>query len=176
MKTDQTRPEDFRDKKKNVDYLNIKGWGVDADPRNDPAYPMKKRTDQDQEGYKWERPPLQPENTEILRSVERPNITATFGTSSPPSGLSGWIRRIAYKYSESSFGRWVPLLVADRVDSVEGIIGDISRGHIPNLIAERGWHAEWKYNRESVMQKLVIGAAVTGFLLTFFLVRKRASR
>jgi hypothetical protein len=26
------------------DYSHIKGWGVDADPKNDPTYPMKHRT------------------------------------------------------------------------------------------------------------------------------------
>jgi hypothetical protein len=176
MLTDRTQPGEFRNKKKNLDYLNIKGWGVDADPTNDPVYPMKKRTDEDQEGYTWERPPLQTENTEVLRSVERPNMTATFGTSSPPKGLSGWIRRLAYQYSESSFGRWVPLLIADRVDSVEGVVSDIVKGHELNLLSQRGWEAEWKYNREGVMKKLVIGAAVTGFLMAFFLTRKNASR
>jgi hypothetical protein len=137
---------------------------------------MKKRTDEDQEGYKWKRPPLQPENMEILKSVERPNITATFGTSTPPSGVSGWIRRLAYKYSESSFARWLPLIIADRIDSMEGVVSDIAKGHDLNLLSQRGWQAEWKYNRESVMTKLIVGAAVTGFLLTFFVVRKKASR
>ncbi len=39
-----------------VDPTQIKGWGVDADPKNDPTYPMKRRTDAEQKGYAWERP------------------------------------------------------------------------------------------------------------------------
>jgi hypothetical protein len=174
MITDQTNPGEFQEKKK-VDHSDIPGWGIDADPKNDPVYPMKKRTNEDQEGYKWERPPLQPETVEVLRSVERPNMTAVFGTSTPPSGLSGIIRRWAYKYSESSFGRWLPLFMADRVDVVEGIVSDISKGRMPGLISERGWKSEWEYNRTSLITKMAIGAAVTGFLVSYFISRKKAS-
>lgn len=70
---------------------------MDADPKNDPTYPMKNRTDEEIDGYTWERPPQQPVNIEVLRSVERPNIPAVFGTAVPPKGLSGMIRRMAFK-------------------------------------------------------------------------------
>ncbi len=74
---------------------------------------MKKRNNEEQKGYTWERPPQQPIDVEILRSVERPFVTSVFGTSTPPAGLSGKIRRFAFKYSESSYGRWLPLVLAD---------------------------------------------------------------
>jgi hypothetical protein len=102
------------------DPSQIKGWGVDADPRNDPTYPMKHRNDGEHAGYSWERPPQQPITTEILHSIERPDVTSVFGTSTPPSGLSGSIRRFAFRYSESSYGHWLPLMLADRVSVVEG--------------------------------------------------------
>lgn len=63
---------------------------------------MKHRTDEEHKGYNWNRPPQQPINVEELHSNERPNVTAVFGTSVPPSGLSGMIRRIAFKYGEGS--------------------------------------------------------------------------
>lgn len=147
--------------KKVTDYKNIKDWGIDADPKNDPTYPMKHRTNEEHMGYNWERPPQQPINIEVLHSNERPNITAVFGTSVPPSGLSGMIRRLAFKYGESSYGHWLPLLLADRVNVVEGIIDDLKRGHIPNIFAERGWKAEWKYNRKGMTQKFIAGAVLT---------------
>ncbi len=50
---------------------------------------------------------MQPVNVEVLHSNERPHLTAVFGTSSPPSGLSGSIRRFAFRYSESSYGHWL---------------------------------------------------------------------
>lgn len=143
------------------DFSHIKGWGIDADPKNDPTYPMKRRTDAEQQGYSWQRPTQQPVNIEVLHSIERPNVSAVFGTSTPPSGLSGMIRRFAFKYSESSYGHWLPLLLADRVNVVEGVLEDLSKGHVPNIFAEKGWNAEWKHNPEGLVQKVAIGVLVT---------------
>jgi len=150
----------------NTDYKNINGWGMDADPRNDPTYPMRKRAQEEEKGYTWERPQQQPENIEILHSNERPNISAVFGTSTPPSGLSGHIRRLAFKYSEGSFAHWIPLILADRVNVFEGIIDDLKHGYIPNFFAERGWNAELKYNKENFMKKVVVGVILTSALMT----------
>src|SRR5690349_1030352 len=72
---------------------NIPGWGMDADPENDPAYPMKHTNGADHERLNYEKAPQQPQDMEILHSVERPGITRVFGTSTPPSGLSGAVRR-----------------------------------------------------------------------------------
>ncbi|GAB3903061.1 hypothetical protein GCM10028803_30830 [Larkinella knui] len=156
------------------DYSHIKGWGIDADPKNDPTYPMKQnRTDDEQTGYSWERPTQQPVTIEVLRSIERPNVSAVFGTSTPPSGLSGVIRRFAFKFSESEYGHWLPLLLADRVNAVEGIVDDLKRGHIPNIIAEKGWPAEWKHNPQALAKKILIGALVTTAVIA--LVRRNKS-
>ncbi|MXS70066.1 hypothetical protein GSF70_02410 [Flavobacteriaceae bacterium W22] len=160
MLTDETKPSDFK-KSEETDYSHIKGWGIDADPENDPVYPMKKRTDEEHEGYAWERPEQQSENVEILKSVERPNLTAAFGTASPPKGLNGEIRKFAFKYSESSYGRWLPLVLADRVGALEGIIDDLKKGHLPNIFAERGWGAEWKHDRKNFLLKIFAAAVVT---------------
>ncbi len=149
------------------DHSHIKGWGIDADPKNDPTYPMRNRS-KDTKGYNWDRPPLQPVDIEVLHSIERPNVTAVFGTSEPPSGLSGMIRRLAFKSSENSYGHWLPLILADRVNVVEGIIDDIKHGHFPNIFAEKGMNAEWKYNRKSLIQKVVIGTVATSAALLYF--------
>ncbi len=158
--TDITKPEDFKNER-GSGYQNIKGWGIDADPENDPVYPMKNRTNEEHKGYTWERPTQQSVDIEVLHSVERPNITAVFGTSMPPSGLSGMIRRIAFKYSESSYGRWLPLVLADRINVLEGLIDDISHGHFPNRFKERGWNSEWKYNRNGFLIKAGLAAIFT---------------
>ena len=143
------------------DYSHIKGWGIDADPKNDPTYPMKHRTDAEHEGYSWERPPLQPATVEVLHSIERPNLTAAFGTSTPPSGLSGMIRRFAVKYSENSYLHWLPLLMADRVNVVEGVLDDFMHGKVPNIFAEKGYKADWEHNRTGLFQKVAVAALVT---------------
>jgi hypothetical protein len=141
-------------------YKHIKGWGVDADPTNEPTHPMKKYTGDDHQRINWQRPALQQYNVEILKSNERPTLSAVNGTAVPPSGLSGVLRRYAFKYSESSYGHWLPLLLADRINVVEGIVDDIKSGHFPNILAEKGIAADWKYNRKALIQKTVAFAAV----------------
>ncbi len=143
------------------DYSHINGWGIDADPENEPNYPMKKYTGDDHKRLDWERPLLQPVNMEVLVSNERPNVTAVFGTSVPPSGLSGLIRRFAFKFSESEYGHWLPLLIADRVNVVEGIVDDLRHGHFPNILAEKGWKAEWTHNRKALIQKVAVTVLVS---------------
>lgn len=175
MITDETSPGDFRNDRQG-DYSHIKGWGIDADPENDPTYPIKNRTDEEQRGYSWERPVQQQSDVEILKSVERPNRTAVFGTVSPPSGLSGMIRRYAYKYSESSYGRWLPLVLADRIGVYEGILEDFSRGIVPNIIKERGWNAQWKYDRKAFVTKIAVATAVTAVAIGILMSQKSKKR
>jgi len=143
-------------------YKHIKGWGVDADPENEPTYPMKQWTGDDHRRRNYDRPPQQPVTVEILHSNERPNVTAVFGTSTPPVGLSGVLRRYAFRYSESSWGHWLPLVLADRVNMVEGIISDLGHGHVPNIFAEKGWKADWKHNRSGLIKRVTIALAVAG--------------
>ncbi len=154
------------------DYSHIKGWGVDADPKNDPTYPMKHRTNGEHEGYRWERPSQQPLTVEVLHSNERPNVTSVFGTSTPPSGLSGVIRRLAFRYSESSYDHWLPLMLADRVSVVEGVLGDLKQGHVPNVFAERGWKAEWDHNRTGLVQRILVRAVLVFAAVAYFRSRR----
>lgn len=155
-------------------YAHIKGWGIDADPENEPTYPMKNYTGADHERLNYERPTQQVKTVEVLHSTERPNVTAVFGTVTPPSGLSGQLRRHAFRYSEGNWNHWLTLLLADRVNAIEGIADDIRKGHFPNIIAERGWKAEWKYNRQNFLLNttIAIGTAVT-LLGIWSMVRKR---
>lgn len=125
---------------------------------------MKHRNDNEHRGYAWERPPQQIAEVEILHSNERPNVTAVFGTSTPPSGLSGMIRRSAFQYSESSYGHWLPLMLADRRNAIEGLLEDFSQGKVPNLWSEYGWSAEWKHNRKNFVSRVAIGAATAAIV------------
>jgi hypothetical protein len=145
----------------NIETSKVKGWAVDADPENDPAYPMKDRIPSvDHAGYTSGRPDQQDVDMEVLHSNERPNVTSTFGTSQPPSGLSGMIRRAAFKHSEGRYRHWLPLMLADRVQMVEGVVDDLASGKIPNIFDEMGWKADWKYNRKALVTKVAIGAAL----------------
>ena len=158
--------------KRSIDPLAVKGWGVDADPDNDPTYPIKDRNNGEHKGYTWDRPEQQDSEVEVLHSNERPHLTSAFGETLPPSGLSGMIRRKAFGYSEDTYSHWLPLLVADRVDMVGGIFQDLARGHIPNIFSEMGLKAEWKYNRKSLVTKMAIGAVLGGLAIAL-LTRKK---
>jgi hypothetical protein len=158
------------------DQTTLPGWGIDADPKNDPTYPMRRRTEDDHKGYSWERPTQQPVQVEVLHSNERPNVSAVFGTASPPSGLSGLIRRFAFRYSENSYLHWLPLLMADRVNVVEGIVEDLAHGHVPNIFAEKGYKAEWKHSPQTLVLKLATAAVVAGGLVMLLSGGKKPAR
>ncbi|HUR12308.1 MAG TPA: hypothetical protein VM012_13110 [Flavitalea sp.] len=149
-------------------YTHINGWGMDADPENEPTYPMKKYTGDDHKRSNYQRPVQQVSDVEKLHSNERPTLSAVYGTTLPPTGLSGMLRRYAFKHSENSSKHWFSLVLADRINVIEGIVDDLKRGHIPNLIAERGWSAEWKYNRKGLVQKLAVTAVVVVGIIAFF--------
>lgn len=140
-------------------YAHIKGWGADLDHANRPAYPME-RMPARLEGVHRHPPAQQAQTVEILQSIERPSMTPLFGTTLPPSGISGMLRRLAFKYSESDLRHWLLLLFADRVNMVEGLGADLKRGHIPNLFAEMGGKAEFKHNREAAVQKVAVVTTV----------------
>lgn len=155
-----------------VDYKNIPGWGMDADPENEPTYPMKNYTGDDHKRINYERPVQQPPSVEILQSNERPSMTAVFGTSVPPSGLSGAIRRYAFKHSEDRYRHWLPLILADRINVFEGIIDDLKRGYIPNIFAEMGWKAAWKYNTARTAINVAATVAMTMIIMASLKRRK----
>lgn len=120
------------------DPTTIPGWGIDANVGNDPTYPMRDRQNGEVHGLIWPRPPLQPRDVEVLVSIEHNRLPAVFGTPSPPSGLSGGVRRAAFRYSESQWAHWLLLILADRINMVEGLAADLRRGRLPNLLAEYG--------------------------------------
>jgi hypothetical protein len=146
-------------------YAHIKGWGIDADPKNDPTYPMKNYTGDDHNRLEYTKPPQQNITVEVLHSNERPGVTAVFGTSVPPSGLSGELRRLAFWHSEGSFAHWLTLLLADRVNVVEGLIDDLKKGSLPNIYKELGGNAALKYNRKGLIKKVITGALVSIFAI-----------
>ncbi|UKT64225.1 hypothetical protein [Pedobacter mucosus] len=159
-------------KTENFDYKSIPGWGMDMDPENEPTYPMKNYTGDDHKRSEYEKSSQQPVDIEVLKSNERPTYSAVFGSSVPPSGLSGMIRRYAFKHSEDRYRHWIPLIIADRVNAVEGIFEDLKKGTIPNILAERGWKSELKYNPAGLAKKVFVGALVTSFVITY-LARKK---
>jgi hypothetical protein len=146
---------------------------MDADPENDPTYPIKHYTGADHDRLDYEKAPQQPVDIEVFHSIERPSVTRVFGTSTPPKGLSGLLRRLAYKYSEATLMHWMTLILADRVNVMEGWVDDLSKGVVPNLWVEKGWRAEWKTNRKEVIQKVAAGAVAAAVVFAIVSSRKK---
>jgi hypothetical protein len=160
-------------KKLAAEFSHIKGWGSDLDHKNRPAYPME-RTPPRLDGLHWHDVEDQPIRMKVYHSVERPGVTPVFGTSTPPSGLSGRIRDIAYRLSENDVRHWLLLLFADRVNVIEGIGQDLMRGHIPNIVAEMGAKAELKHNPVGfAVKSAVVAGAIWG---TYHLITGRSRR
>ncbi|ORM37851.1 hypothetical protein [Williamsia sp. 1135] len=115
----------------------IPGWGVDLDPADRPSVPQE-RLDPDATGAHWDFPERQREKWPRERSIEHEFLTPVFGTSTPPTGLSGKLRRIAYRYSEARAAHWLLLLAADRVNAAESHLASFARGRPDNPITETG--------------------------------------
>lgn len=126
-------PEDLR--------ARIPGWGADLDPADRPSYPREQPGIET--GAHWDFPERQPEKWPRERSVEHAFLTPVFGTSTPPAGVSGAIRRYAYKYSEGRAAHWLLLLAADRVDAGEHHLKSFATLHPDNPVTETGVLSEF---------------------------------
>jgi hypothetical protein len=151
----------------------LPGWGMDANPANNPTYPIKKYTGDDHKRSNYEKVVPQQTNIEKLKSIERPELSRVFGTSVPPSGLSGMIRRYAFRYSEGKGQHWMLLILADRINMIEGIISDIRRGKFPNFFVERGGKALWKYDRKRMVKRMMIRALIAAAVITVIAKRRK---
>ncbi|MCU1371009.1 MAG: hypothetical protein JWO77_2203 [Ilumatobacteraceae bacterium] len=97
----------------------IPGWGVDLDPADRPSVP-REALDPEANGAHWEFPERQLDDGRRERSIEHAMLTPVFGTSCPTRGLSGVVRRLAYRrYSEARAAHWLLLIGADRIDATE---------------------------------------------------------
>ncbi|BBZ36317.1 hypothetical protein [Mycolicibacterium confluentis] len=123
----------------------IPGWGVDLDPADRPAVP-RLRPDPAGTGAHWELPERQPEKWPRERSIEHAMLTPVFGTSTPPRGLSGVIRRYAYGFSEGRAAHWLLLLGADRINAVEGHLESFLTTRPDNPFTQTGIRSEFTHH------------------------------
>lgn len=121
----------------------IPGWGVDLDPKDRPSVP-RERFDPNLNGARWDFPENQPEKWPRERSIEHKFLTPVFGTSCPPKGVSGMMRKYAYKrFSEGRAAHWLILVAADRVDSVGSHLQSLLTLRPDNPITETGVLSEF---------------------------------
>ena len=122
----------------------IPGWGVDLDPKDRPSVPREQLLP-DRTGARWDFPERQPEKWPRERSIEHKFLTPVFGTSCPPKGLSGALRKLSYRrYSEARAAHWLILLAADRVDAWESHLSSFATLRPDNPITETGVLSEFR--------------------------------
>lgn len=119
----------------------IPGWGADLDPADRPSYPREQPGIET--GAHWDFPERQPEKRPRERSVEHAFLPPVFGTSTPPAGVSGAIRKYAYKYSEGRTAHWLLLVAADRVDAWEHHLKSFATLRPDNPVTETGVLSEF---------------------------------
>jgi hypothetical protein len=103
----------------------------------------RERFDPSATGAHWDVPERQPEKWPREHSIEHASVTPVFGTSTPPKGVSGRIRRHAYaRYSEARAAHWLLLVAADRVDAFEHHVRSLATLRPDNPITQTGVRAE----------------------------------
>lgn len=123
----------------------IPGWGADLDPADRPAVP-RMRFDPSATGAHWDLPEQQPERVPRERSIEHARLTPVFGTSAPLRGVSGLVRRFAYRYSEGRAAHWLLLLGADRVDAAASHLTSLFTLRPDNPFTETGVKSEFTHH------------------------------
>lgn len=98
-------------------------FGADRALEDRPGVPMEAEP-APAEGVSWEEIPRQHGRLMHLHRRGLTRLTPVFGTSVPPRGISGIMRRVAYRIPEHYARHWLLLLAADRVDVLEGRIGE----------------------------------------------------
>jgi len=68
---------------------------------------------------RWNEPDRMQPVPGVTKRMELQRMTPVFSTALPPKGLSGFIRRVAYRIPESHARHWATLMLADRVDVME---------------------------------------------------------
>jgi|SRR5579883_2267941 len=104
----------------------VPGWGADRSMESRPGVPME-LPPRPAPHVHWREPEPQRPSTRVLKASTRGELTPVFGTAQPPHGLSGLIRRWAYRIPEDKTRHWLLLMAADRVDVVESGVSGIAR-------------------------------------------------
>lgn len=95
-------------------------WGLDRNPEDRPGVP-REAPPHPLPGAHWREPTQQPITGRVLTRAGLSRPTPVFSTALPPKGLSGALRRIAYRIPDHRVPHWLLLLFSDRVDVVQSL-------------------------------------------------------
>lgn len=101
-----------------MEHKQIPDWGIDLPNTRRPGVP-REASPRPYPGAHWIAPERQIPHETILKRVDLPELTPAFGTVAPPRGLSGQIRRLAYRFADHLTRHWALLLAADGVEALE---------------------------------------------------------
>lgn len=104
-----------------IAHTDVPGWGVDLPTSRRPGVP-REASPRPFPAAHWVTPEQQRPSVPVLKRADLPTLTPVFATTCPPHGISGAIRRMAYKSLDHRVRHWMLLLAADRVDAVESIL------------------------------------------------------
>jgi hypothetical protein len=107
--------------------------GIDLPRERRPGAPMELEP-KPVGGAHWTLPERQEQTMEVLTGVGL-SLTPVYGQSIPPRGLSGALRRIAYKIPDYRAKHWLLLMIADRVDVQEARLGRIVKSPVAWTLA-----------------------------------------
>jgi hypothetical protein len=90
-------------------------WGVDRDPDRRPGVPMMREP----KPFPHARPPTPQQGVPAVPRHGRPNkpMPPVFSTAMPLHGLSGVVKRLAYRLPDHKPAHWILKLAGDRVEN-----------------------------------------------------------
>lgn len=115
-----------------------------------PGVPMEKDPPEPAGNAHWLTPDKMEDPGYVLKRAGLDELTPVFGTSVPPRGLSGLMRKSAYDIPEHYTTHWLLLLAADRVDVLE----DRLKRYLPFVALAGGIYLALRPRRKTLLQRL----------------------
>ena len=100
-------------------HANEPAHGSDLPGSERPGVPMETTPRPLVPTVHWRDPEPQPPDRRVTRRRELQKLTPVFSTALPPRGISGMLRRAAYRIPETRAQHFLTLMLADRVDVLE---------------------------------------------------------
>lgn len=102
-----------------TEYSYFPTTSPDVDPASRPGVPMRPERLVPSAGAHIDAPRQRHGAEWVTKRRALAELPIVFGTAQPPHGLSGWLRRFAYRIPETRARHWALLFAADRVDVIE---------------------------------------------------------
>ncbi len=111
---------------RSVGSSRLVGWGVDRRPQDRPGVPKEHLPPEPVANASATVPLVQQVAGTVTAHGPLRSVTPVYGTANPTRGLSGIIRRAAYRVPDYKPRRWMMLMLADRIDVMEHNVAPIA--------------------------------------------------